>query len=59
MTKPRLIVIYTHTLYCEVTPNHDLHTYFFIVKPRLIIIYAHTLYREERVNRYLYIYSLS
>ena len=59
MTKPRLIVIYTHTLYCEVTPNHDLHTYFFIVKPRLIVIYTYTLYREATPNRYLCTYSLS
>ena len=42
--KPRLIVIYTNTVYRDA---------------RLIIIYAHTLYHEATANRYLYIYSLS
>ena len=44
MVKPRLIVIYTHTLYREATPNRDLYTYF---------------HREATVNCYLYTYSLS
>ena len=58
IVKPRLIVIYTHTLYYEATPNRDLFI-LFIVKPRLIVIYKHTLYREATPNHYLFTYSLS
>ena len=56
--KPRLIVIYTHTLDREATPNCDLCTYS-IVKLRLIVIYKHTLYREATPNHYLYTYYSS
>ena len=42
--KPRLIVIYAHTLYREAKSNH---------------VYAHTLYHEVKPNRDLYTYSLS
>ena len=73
IVKPRLIVIYTHTLYREATPNRDLYIYslswshayslfmhiLFIVKPRLIVIYTNTLYREATPNRDLYPYSWS
>ena len=42
--KPRLIVIYTLTLYHEAKSNR---------------VYAHTLYHEVKPNHDLYTYSLS
>ena len=44
IVKPRLIVIYKHTLYREATPNHYLYTY---------------IHHEATPNRDLYIYYLS
>jgi hypothetical protein len=54
--KPRLIVIYTLTLYREATPNRDLHI-LFIVRKRLTVIYAHALY-QITIRRGLAIKSL-
>ena len=44
IVKPRLFVIYAHTLYHEATPNRDVYPY---------------SYREAKHNLDLYTYSLS
>jgi hypothetical protein len=45
IVKPRLIVIYTLTLYREATPNRDLFTYCMLAHFQLINDYAKILMR--------------